>query len=204
MPSVRAVTVYCSASEAVPPVYLDSARDLGRAVARQGWTLVYGGNNVGSMGRLADGARSAGGKVVGVTPQSLVDAGIADGACDELIVTATMRQRKALLEERGDAFVALPGGLGTFEEVFEILVGRVLGCHDKPILLLNVADYYRPLLAMIDHGIEHRFIKPRARDAFQIVSSVEQAIVALRNPPRLLDLGATNPLVEPQAPSAVE
>src|SRR5688500_9821143 len=90
--SIRSVTVYCSASETVPPVYLKAAAELGRAIARDGWTLVYGGNHVGSMGRLADAARSAGGKVVGITPQSLVDVGIADGACDELIVTATMRQ----------------------------------------------------------------------------------------------------------------
>src|SRR5688500_9795335 len=145
---IRAVTVYCSSSNHVPGVYLDAAAELGHAIASHGWTLVYGGNAVGCMGKLADAARAAGGRVVGVTPQLLVDYGIADRNCHELIVSATMRERKALLEQRGDAFVALPGGLGTFEEVFEILVGRTLGYHAKPVVLLNVAGYYAPLLAM--------------------------------------------------------
>ena len=104
------------------------------------------------MGALSDAARAAGGKVVGITPKLLVRAGIADNHCSELIVTPGMRERKALLEARGDAFIALPGGLGTFEEVFEILVGKLLGYHQKPIVLLNVAGYYAPLLEMIEHG----------------------------------------------------
>lgn len=177
---IRAITVYCSSAKSVPPVYFHAAAELGRAIAGEGWTLVYGGNAVGCMGALADGARAAGGRVVGVTPQLLVNHGIADDACHELIVTATMRERKALLEQRGDAFVALPGGLGTFEEVFEILVGRTLGYHQKPIVLLNVAGYYAPLLAMIEHGIEHRFIRPIAREAYVVAGSVEEAIRSLR------------------------
>lgn len=177
---LRAITVYCSSAKSVPAVYFDAAAELGRAIAGEGWTLVYGGNAVGCMGALADGARAAGGRVVGVTPQLLVDHGIADRQCDELILTATMRERKALLEQRGDAFVALPGGLGTFEEVFEILVGRTLGYHQKPVVLLNVAGYYAPLLAMIEHGIEHRFIRPVAREAYVVAGSVEEAIRCLR------------------------
>ena len=100
-----------------------------------------------------------------------------------LVVTSDMRQRKGLLEQRGDAFIALPGGLGTFEEIFEIIVGRVLGTHGKPVLLLNVADYYRPLLAMIEHGIEQRFIKPKARQAYTVVPTVAGAIEVLRQYP---------------------
>src|SRR5687768_6711291 len=123
---IRAVTVYCSSSKSVPAVYFTAAAEMGRAIAGEGWALVYGGNAVGCMGALADAARAAGGRVIGVTPQLLVDHGIADRQCHELIVTATMRERKALLERRADAFIALPGGLGTFEEVFEILVGRTL------------------------------------------------------------------------------
>ena len=135
------------------------------------------------MGALADAARAAGGKVIGITPQILVDHGIADEKCDELVVTSDMRQRKGLLEQRGDAFIALPGGLGTFEEIFEIIVGRVLGTHDKPVLLLNVADYYGPLLAMIEHGVEQRFIKPKARAAYTVVPTVAAAIDVLRQHP---------------------
>jgi uncharacterized protein (TIGR00730 family) len=177
----RAITVYCSSSKSVPRVYFQAAEELGRAIAAERWTLVYGGNAVGCMGALADAARAAGGRVVGVTPQLLVDHGIADHACHELVVTATMRERKALLEQRGDAFVALPGGLGTFEEVFEILVGRTLGYHQKPAVLLNVAGYYDPLLAMIEHGIEHRFIRPVAREAYVVANTVHEAMRILRN-----------------------
>src|SRR2546430_10298783 len=118
------------------------------------------------MAAVADAARAAGGKVGGITPQRPVDHGIGDDHCDELVVTPGMRERKALLEQRGDAFIALPGGLGTFEEVFEILVGWMLGYHTKPIVFLNVANYYGPVLAAIDHGIREKFIKPRARQAY--------------------------------------
>ena len=180
MQKIRAVTVYCSSSRHVAALYCDAARELGTAIARSDWRLVYGGNRVGCMGILADAARAAGGKVIGITPQLLVDQGIADERCDELVVTAGMRERKGLLEERGDAFIALPGGLGTFEEVFEIIVGRVLGYHHKPIVILNVAGYYDPLLAMIEHGIEQRFIKPSARDAYHVAGDVTAAIKLLK------------------------
>ena len=177
---IRSVTVYCSSSSSVPSIYFEAASQLGTSIARAGWTLVYGGNRIGCMGELADSARAAGGKVVGITPELLVREGIADNACDELVVTANMRDRKAMLEARGDAFIALPGGLGTFEEVFEVLVGKLLGYHRKPIALLNVANYYAPLLAMIEHGIEQRFIKATAREAYFVAGSVNETIAFLR------------------------
>jgi hypothetical protein len=179
--SIRAITVFCSSSAHVSSVYLDAAADLGGAIARNGWRLIYGGNCVGCMGRLADAARAAGGRVTGVTPQVLVDKGISDTRCDELIVTTGMRERKALMEERGDACLALPGGLGTFEEIFELIVGRHLGLHDKPILFVNIAGYYNPMLGMIDHGIEHKFIKASARDAFRVFETVDEAVEHLRD-----------------------
>ena len=182
MPSnIRAITVYCSSSSAIATPYLRAGAELGAAIARAGWTLVYGGNRIGLMGVVADAARAAGGNVVGITPQLMLDHGIGDDRCDELVVTSGMRERKALLEQRGDAFVALPGGLGTFEELFEVLVGRLLGYHDKPIVLLNVAGYYDPLIAMIEHGIEQRFIKPKAREAYFVADSVETAMTYLRD-----------------------
>ena len=196
---IRAVTVYCSSSKSVPAVYFEAAAELGGAIAARGWAVVYGGNAVGCMGALADAARAAGGRVVGITPQLLVDHGIADEQCDELIVTATMRERKALLEQRGDAFVALPGGLGTFEEVFEVLVGRTLGYHEKPVVLLNVAGYYGPLLAMIEHGIEHRFIRPVARDAYVVAGSVAEAIGFLESHGRGPAGGPGAGMAEPSA-----
>ena len=175
----QAITVYCSSSANVPAVYFESAADLGRAIAAQGWKLVYGGNNVGVMGKLAQAARDAGGQVIGVTPQLLLDQGIADQKCDELHVTPNIRQRKMLMEELGDAFIALPGGLGTLEEIFDIIVSRILGYHSKPIVLLNIAGYYDPLLKLIEHGIDHKFIKPQMRELLGVHSSVDAAIADL-------------------------
>jgi uncharacterized protein (TIGR00730 family) len=196
--SIRAVTVYCSSSSRVPQVYLDAAAELGAAIARQGWTLVYGGNAVGCMAALADAARAADGKVVGVTPEVLVEKGISDDKCDELIVTQTMRERKALMESKGDAFLTLPGGLGTFEEIFEIIVARQLGYHDKSIVLLNIAQYYDPLLAMLDHGIEQQFIKPAGRELIHVTATVAEAIDHLRSHP------TAAPPPSPEPSSALE
>jgi uncharacterized protein (TIGR00730 family) len=178
--AIKSVTVYCSSSRDVAPAYFDAAAELGRAIACEGWHLVYGGNDCGCMGALAHAARAAGGKVVGITPQLLVDNGIADEKRDELIVTPTMRERKALLESRGDAFVTLPGGLGTLEEIFEVLVAKSLGYHAKPIVLLNIAGFYDPLLAMLDHGLEQKFIRPKARKMLHVSPTVQGTIEHLR------------------------
>src|SRR3954468_12383983 len=121
--SIGAVTVYCSSSSKVAPIFADATAELGRAIAQRGWKLIYGGNAVGLMGVLADACRAGGGKVVGVTPRLFIDKGVADCRCEELIVTDGMRDRKATMEQRGDAFIALPGGFGTFEEFFEIICG---------------------------------------------------------------------------------
>jgi hypothetical protein len=177
---LRAVTVYCSSSADVAPAYFQAAQELGTALACQGWKLVYGGNSLGLMRAVADATRAAGGCVIGVTPRLLVDKGFSDDLCDELIVTDDMRQRKAIMEERGDAFVTLPGGLGTFEEIFEVIVGRVLGYHDKPIVILNIAGYYNPLLAMIEHGIEQNFIKTKVTKLYRVFEQVEPAMEYLR------------------------
>jgi uncharacterized protein (TIGR00730 family) len=173
--SITSVTVYCSSSRHVAPIYFAAAEKLGKGLALRGITLVYGGNNIGTMGALADACRAAGGRVVGITPQVLVDEGMTDNNCHELIITDDMRQRKAQLEARGDAFLILPGGLGTLEEFFEILVGKILCVHAKPIVLLNIAGFFDPLLAAIDHAIEQNFVKPKARAAFTVAGEVEEA-----------------------------
>jgi uncharacterized protein (TIGR00730 family) len=173
---ISSVTVFCSSSRRIAPVYFAAAEEVGKWLALRGITLVYGGNNIGTMGALADACRAAGGRVVGITPQVLVDEGITDGNCHELIVTADMRQRKAQLEARGDAFLILPGGLGTLEEFFEMLVGKILYVHAKPIVLLNVAGFFDPLLAAIDHAVAQQFATPSARQAFGVAESVEEAL----------------------------
>jgi uncharacterized protein (TIGR00730 family) len=179
--SIHSVTVFCSSSRHVDPAYHQAASDLGRRIAEQHWSLVYGGNDLGLMKALADGAREAGGKLIGITPRLFVDQGVVDQRCDELIVTETMRQRKESLEQRGDAFIALPGGFGTLEELFEIIVGRALGYHDKPIVLLNIRGFYDPLLAMIRHATAEHFIRPAALKTYFVASSVNAAIAHLQH-----------------------
>jgi len=189
MSAIQSVTVYCSSSSAIPKAYPEAGAALGKAIAQQGWALVYGGNFVGLMATVAQAARDAGGKVIGITPQLMHDKGLSDTKADELVVTNDMRDRKALLERRGDAFVALPGGLGTFEELFEIIVGKQLSYHNKPIVLLNVSGYFNPLIAMIDHAVEQKFVKPKARQLYHVASDVKDCIDHIRNyvPPKNAD-----------------
>ena len=165
---MNSITVYCSSSSHLDPDFHEPAVIVGTELARRGITLVYGGGCVGLMGEIARAARACGGKVIGIITKRLMDAEVADHACDELLVVDTMRERKKLLEERGDGFLILPGGIGTYEEFFEILVGRQLGEHGKPIAVLNSHGYFNPLIAMIEHGMEHRFIKPNVREMFRI------------------------------------
>jgi len=132
------------------------------------------------MGEVARAAKSNGARIIGITTRRLVDLEQAWSGCDDLIVVDTMRERKRLLEAHGDAFLVLPGGLGTYEELFEMLVARVLGDHDKPIGIVNASGYYNPLVAMVEHGIEHRFIHERARDLFQIDPDADSVLDAIR------------------------
>lgn len=166
--AMKAITVYCSSSSHLDPDFHEPAVIVGSEFAKRGITLVYGGGCVGLMGEIARAARAYSGRVVGIITKRLMDAEVADHACDELLVVDTMRERKKLLEERGDGFLILPGGIGTYEEFFEILVGRQLGEHSKPIAVLNSHGYFNPLIAMIEHGMEHRFIKPNVREMFRI------------------------------------
>jgi hypothetical protein len=180
---IQNVTVYCASSSKLAKVYPDAATALGRAIAQRGWGVIYGGDSAGLMGAVAEGAFDAGGRVIGIIPQRLVDAGINNPRCCEVVVSRDMRHRKEILEARGDAMIALPGGLGTLEEFFEIVVGRQLGFHNKPIVLLNIAGYYNPLIAMIDHGVEHYFIKPACRDLYYVAETVDDAIDYLARHP---------------------
>jgi uncharacterized protein (TIGR00730 family) len=188
---IQAVTVFLSSAKRVDRVYFDAARALGSAIAKEGWAVVYGGNYIGCMASLADGAREMGGKVIGITPKLFVDENVADTLCDELIVTESMRHRKQMLEQRGDAFIALPGGLGTFEEFFEIVVGRQLQYHQKPVILLNIDDFYTPLLQMIDRGVEQHFIRETARKIITVATSVPHAIDLLKQADQVTPSGVS-------------
>lgn len=160
---MKRVCVFCGASTGVREEYGDAARKLAAALARRGLGLVYGGGKVGLMGLLADSMLQAGGEVIGVIPQHLVAKEVAHRGVTELHVVDTMHQRKAMMNELSDAFIALPGGYGTLEEFFEILTWSQLGIHCKPSGLLNVSGYYDNLLAMLDHAVVEGFLLPANR-----------------------------------------
>ncbi len=176
------VTVYTSSSDAVDEHYRDAARALGRALAGRGDELVYGGTAIGVMGVLADTARAAGGRVTGVLPQLMADRGIADDACDELIVTADMAGRKQEMITRADAFVALPGGFGTLEELFEVLTLKQLGYHAKPIVLLDLHGFYQPLLAVFEGLFESGFAKRAYERLYRVASDVDEVLESIDRP----------------------
>lgn len=190
MPRLASVTVYCSSSEALHADHFESARRFGKLLAESGRSLVFGGGRVGLMGETARAARSAGGFTLGIITERLKAAEQLDESNSENMVVKTMRERKALLESRGDAMVVLPGGLGTLEEFFEILVGRLLGEHDKPIVILNPRDpdgpgngnaggFYDPLLEMIEHMIRSRFAREGVRELFDVRPTPEAVMARL-------------------------
>lgn len=178
---MKRVCVFCGSSTGTRPVYADAAREMGRLLAGRGIGLVYGGGNVGLMGILADAVLAAGGEVIGVIPQALADREVAHTGITTLHVVDSMHTRKAMMAELSDAFVALPGGVGTFEEFFEAVTWTQLGLHRKPCALLNVDEFYTPLVTFIDRAVSDGFIKPVHR----------ASIVVDSDPVRLLDTLST-------------
>lgn len=165
--------VYCGSRHGARTAYRDAARRLGRLVATRGWRLVYGGGRVGLMGEVADAALAAGGEVIGVIPDSLMKSEVGHAGLTELHVVATMHERKRLMAERADAFVALPGGVGTLEELTEVWSWVQLGLHDRPIALLDVEGYWDKLLRFVDHAVAEGFIDARRRDSLIVETDVE-------------------------------
>lgn len=198
---IAAITVFCASSETLDPVYYEAAREVGLALAEHGVDLVYGAGSVGMMGVVARTAQAGGARVIGVITSRLIDAEQFYDGCDDAVVVETMRQRKQLMEQKGDAVIVLPGGVGTLEEFFEIFVGRLLGEHDKPIVLVNTAGYYDPLLEMLDHMIDGRFTKPGVRKLFLVVDQPREAVEAI-----LRGDGRTPPddSMLPSAPAEIE
>ncbi len=170
------VCVFCSSSDAVDTVYLQAAEALGAELAKRGHTLVYGGASVGLMGALARSVHAHGGKVVGVLPQSLRVKEIAYAAADELVITSDLRERKAVMEARSDAFLALPGGFGTLEEMIEILTLKQLDLHRKALGWVNVNGFFDPLLAMFERLYAERFAKPEYAGLYHVAPSPAEAL----------------------------
>jgi uncharacterized protein (TIGR00730 family) len=160
-PPLGALCVFCGSSTGNDPLFAAAARSFGTALARRGTTLVYGGGHVGLMGVVADAVLAANGRVIGVIPEKLAERELAHTTLSELIVLGTMHERKAKMASLADAFVALPGGLGTLDELFEIWTWAQLGFHDKPIGLLNVGEFFSPLLALTEHMARSGFVRPQ-------------------------------------------
>jgi len=179
---VKAVCVYCSSSSRIDPAYSDLASELGALIAERIGTLVFGGNAVGLMKLVADAVHRGGGRVVGVTPQLMHDRGITHTLCDDLIVTPDLRTRKAEMQRLADAFITLPGGFGTLEELLEIITHRQLNYHDKPIVILNARGFFDPLIALFEHVYEHRFARPEYRALYHLADSPAAAIDLLTRP----------------------
>ena len=161
---MKRICVFCGSNAGARSEYAEAARALATVLAERKLGIVYGGGNVGLMGVVADAALARGGEVIGVIPQKLVDKEVAHRGVTELLVVETMHERKALMNDLSDAFLALPGGFGTLDEFFEVLTWAQLGFHGKPCALLNVAGYYDGLLAMLDHAVTERFLRPAHRE----------------------------------------
>jgi len=173
------VCVYCSSSEAIEAGYLELAADVGKRLAADGHGLVSGGGRVSMMGAVARSARAGGARTVGVIPAHLIPFEVADTEADELIVVDSMRERKRVMDERSDGFLALPGGLGTFEELFEVWTARSLGMHDKPVVVLDPDGFYAPLWTYLDDLRGRGFVRATAMESLTRATSVEEAFAGL-------------------------
>ncbi len=174
---MKRICVYCGSSPGKSSEYIDAAHMLGKELVRRGIALVYGGASVGIMGEIADTVLSAGGEVIGIMPQALVDKEISHSGLTDLRVVGSMHERKAMMADISDGFIALPGGLGTIEELFEVLTWSQLGYHRKPCALLNVKGYYDTISQFLNHAVEEQFVKQIHRDM----------ILIEENPNKLLD-----------------
>ncbi|MER2295999.1 MAG: TIGR00730 family Rossman fold protein [Pseudomonas sp.] len=177
--SLRSICVFCGASIGTNPAYREAAVALGQAIARRGMTLVYGGGAVGLMGTVADAAMAAGGEVIGIIPESLMNAEIGHKGLSRLEVVDGMHARKARMAELSDAFIALPGGLGTLEELFEVWTWGQLGYHAKPLGLLDVNGFYEKLGGFLDHIVEEGFVRPAHRAMLLLAQQADQLLDAM-------------------------
>jgi uncharacterized protein (TIGR00730 family) len=185
---VAAICVFCASSTTLEQHRLDLAADTGRVLAERGHTLVSGGGCVGMMGAVTDGARSAGGHTLGIIPQYLVDLEVADLASGELVITDDMASRKIVMIDRSDAFITLPGGLGTLDELFEVWTTATLDVHRKPIVLLDPDGFYDGLVEWLGGLVDQKFIRPPAMEMLLVARTIDEAVdiieAALAAPPR--------------------
>jgi hypothetical protein len=189
--AARSVCVFCGSKPGGDPTYADVARAAGTLIAERGWRLVYGGGGLGLMGETARACRAAGGRIIGIIPTFLMSRELGNQDVDELIVVDGMHERKSLMFARSDGFLVLPGGFGTLDETFEILTWRQIGLHDKPIVLLDHAGYWSPLVQLIDAMVIAGFVDRRHRALITVVPDLDAAAAAL-------DQGPTEAMINPE------
>jgi hypothetical protein len=177
--SILNIAVFCASASGADPAYQKAADDLGRTLAARDIGVIYGGAKVGLMCAVAESALANGGRVVGVIPEVLVDLEVAHQGITELHIVDTMHTRKALMGEKSDAFIVMPGGFGTLEEMFEVLAWQTLKLHSKPIVLLNINGFYNQLLAFLDHAVAEGMLKQKSREILLVANSVEEAFAVL-------------------------
>lgn len=181
MKKIRSIAVYCASSNKLRPSFVEAAERLGSLIAAEGMRLVYGDGGIGLMAAVARGALNDGGEVIGVIPQFMVDQGWNNPSSTQTIVTQTMHERKATICDISDAMVALPGGIGTFEELLECLTWKQLGLHHNPVVILNTDGYYDRLLACLDLMVEEQMMRPIHKEMFVVVNQPEEVIPAILN-----------------------
>ncbi|WP_395675565.1 TIGR00730 family Rossman fold protein [Inquilinus sp.] len=182
MAELRSLCVYCGSSARVDERYKTAAATLGGLIAARGLQLVYGGGRVGLMGIVADAALGAGAQVVGIIPEHIQALEVEHTGLTELHVVDSMHTRKRMMFDRSDAFVILPGGLGTLDEAFEMLTWRQLKLHEKPIVFVDIDGFWRPFLRLVDHMVAQGFVRPENRELFQVVETVEEVFGAIAAP----------------------
>lgn len=178
---IKKICVFCGSSLGTSPVYAGGAQRLARILLNRNITLVYGGANVGLMRILADSVLEGGGRVIGVMPRSLVEKEVAHQNLSEMHIVEGMQERKAMMADLSDAFIALPGAFGTFDEIFEVLTWNQLGMIRKPIALFNLEGYFDPLLAMLDRAVEEQFLRPEHRNMLQVSNDASRLLTLLEN-----------------------
>lgn len=176
----KKICVYCGSKAGTNPSFSSIAEQLGQLFAKESIQLIYGGGKVGIMGIIADAVLNGGGYVQGVIPKSLMEKEVGHTGVQELHITQDMHSRKAMMESLSDAFIILPGGFGTLDELFEIVTWRQLGFHSKPVIILNVDGYFDHLLAFIDSAIQHEFINSNGRDIISVANNIDQVIQKVR------------------------
>jgi uncharacterized protein (TIGR00730 family) len=183
MTEFKSLCLYCGSAQGHNPVFHEAARYLGREFAHRGIRLVYGGGHIGLMGLAADAALEAGGTVIGVIPKFLIDAEVGHAGATELVVVESMHERKQRMFELADGFVILPGGLGTIDEMIEMITWKQLHLHDKPVVVIDLQGYWGALLGLVDHIIAEGFARPQVKNLFSVVKTVDEVFAALAAAP---------------------